>query len=222
MPFRIVVKPGSFGIGADRIDVKITGKQGHANTPHLANDALLAACQYVVALQQIVSRCIDPLKTETLNVGMIRSGEAPNIVSDTAVLSFNARAFDLESREITKRKIYDIAEGIEKITGCKFDIIYNDGYEPLVNDAAMADFVQNVCREEYGSDSVANDFFMTCDDFSYYMNATNTPGCYYWLEGGTETGEAFANHHPKFSFREEAMQMGTVLFIALTMKYLND
>ena len=37
-------------------------------------------------------------------------------------MSMNARSYDMESREITKRKLYDIAEGMEKITDCKLDV----------------------------------------------------------------------------------------------------
>ena len=56
-------------------------------------------------------------------------------------MSMNARSYDMESREITKRKLYDIAEGMEKIKDCKFDLEYVDGYEPIINDPGIVDLV---------------------------------------------------------------------------------
>lgn len=49
---RIRIKSGPVAIGCDVVNVKIRGKSGHAARPHEAHDALLASCQYVVALQQ--------------------------------------------------------------------------------------------------------------------------------------------------------------------------
>ena len=69
-------------------------------------------------------------------------------------MSMNARSYDMESREITKRKLYDIAEEMEKITDCKFDLEYVDGYEPIINDPGIVDLVISACRKNMGEDSV--------------------------------------------------------------------
>ena len=44
-----------------------------------------------------------------------------------------------------KRKLYDIAEEMEKITDCKFDLEYVDGYEPIINDPGIVDLVISAC-----------------------------------------------------------------------------
>ncbi len=94
-------------------------------------------------------------------------------------MSMNARSYDMESREITKRKLYDIAEGMEKITDCKFDLEYVDGYEPIINDPGIVDLVISACRKNMGEDSVKiGEYDEGSDDFSYYMNATGTSGAF--------------------------------------------
>ncbi len=217
------VKGGDVSIGCDVVNVTITGKSGHASKPHLANDALLAACQFVVALQQIVSRFIDPKRTEIISVGTLHSGKAVNIVADKAELSMNVRSFDLESTEITKNKIYDIADGIAKITGCTVDIDYVKGYEPVINDPAIASLVGNVVEKYLGPDFVQyEDYELGSDDFSYFMNATNTPGAYFFLFAGHEGDEVYVNHHPKFSWKEEAMKSGVQIYLGTALEFLND
>ena len=59
------------------------------------------------------------------------------------------------------------------------------------------------------------------DDFSYYMNATGTSGAYFFLLSGHEREECFVNHHPRFTWKEEAMKIGVESYLSVLMEYLN-
>ena len=100
-----------------------------------------------MALQQIISRNIDPKNTEIISVGTLNAGTAVNIIADHARLSMNVRSYDIASRDITKRKLYDIADGIGKITDCAFELEYVDGYEPTINHEGVAELVADACRK---------------------------------------------------------------------------
>ncbi|MDO5349135.1 MAG: M20 family metallopeptidase [Lachnospiraceae bacterium] len=218
---KIRIKSGPVAIGCDVVNVDITGKSGHAARPHEAHDALLAACQYVIALQQIVSRNIDPKNTEIISVGTLNAGTAVNIIADHARLSMNARSYDIASRDITKKKLYDIANGIGTITDCTFDVEYVDGYEPTINDEKTVNLVLDACRKHMGEDSIEiGEYDLGSDDFSYYMNATNTPGAYFFLLSGYEGKERYVNHHPCFTWKEEAMKTGVGAYLSVLMEYL--
>ena len=152
----------------------------------------------------------------------LQVGTAVNIIAGQATMSMNARSYDMESREITKRKLYDIAEGMEKITDCKFDLEYVDGYEPIINDPGIVDLVISACRKNMGEDSVKiGEYDEGSDDFSYYMNATGTSGAYFFLLSGHEREECFVNHHPRFTWKEEAMKIGVESYLSVLMEYLN-
>lgn len=218
---KIRIQSGPVAIGCDVVNVDITGKSGHAARPHEAHDALLAACQYVMALQQIVSRNIDPKNTEIISVGTLNAGTAVNIIADHARLSMNARSYDISSRDITKKKLYDIAEGIGLITDCEFELDYVDGYEPTINDEGIVNLILDACKKHMGEDSVEiGEYDLGSDDFSYYMNATNTPGAYFFLLSGYEGKERYVNHHPCFTWKEEAMKTGVGAYLAVLMEYL--
>jgi IAA-amino acid hydrolase len=49
---------------ASRFQVKIEGRGGHAAVPHNAVDPLLAASFAILALQQLISRELDPLQSQ--------------------------------------------------------------------------------------------------------------------------------------------------------------
>lgn len=55
-------RPGTVLAGAGLFTVTVRGQGSHAATPHLSKDPVLAASSAVVALQQIVSREMDPLE----------------------------------------------------------------------------------------------------------------------------------------------------------------
>lgn len=58
----IGARPGTVLAGAGLFTVTVHGQGSHAATPHLSKDPVLAASSAVVALQQIVSREMDPLE----------------------------------------------------------------------------------------------------------------------------------------------------------------
>jgi IAA-amino acid hydrolase len=55
-------RPGTVLAGAGLFTVTVHGQGSHAATPHFSKDPVLAASSAVVALQQIVSRELDPLE----------------------------------------------------------------------------------------------------------------------------------------------------------------
>ncbi|KAK4375736.1 hypothetical protein RND71_006413 [Anisodus tanguticus] len=61
-------------------EAKIEGKGGHAAQPHETVDPVLAASFAVVALQQLISREVDPLHSQVLSVTYVRGGSASNVI----------------------------------------------------------------------------------------------------------------------------------------------
>ena len=70
----IVTKPGPLLAAADRWDIRITGKGGHAAHPHLSRrSAWWSGANIVMSLQTIVSRNIDPLDATVVTVGFFKA-----------------------------------------------------------------------------------------------------------------------------------------------------
>lgn len=219
----IRIKSGDVSIGCDLVNVTITGQSGHGSRPHEGKDAITAASQYILAIQQIVSRYTNPKEQVVLSVGTLKAGTAVNIIADKAELSLNLRTFDLKTLEIAKQKLFDIAKGLEIATGCKFDLDYVVGYQGVRNNQNIVDLVAESTKKYLGEDAVQiGDFDLGSDDFSYYMNATNTPGAYYFLLSGYETESPYPNHHGRFTWKEEAMKTGVVSYLASALEFLNN
>src|SRR5215472_6081906 len=57
------IRPGPIMAATDSIDIRIEGHGGHAARPHKCIDSVLVGVQLISALQQIVSRNVDPLES---------------------------------------------------------------------------------------------------------------------------------------------------------------
>ena len=106
------IRPGPIMAAADRVDIRIEGRGGHAGRPALVVDPVVAASHVVLGLQTIVSRNVDPLESGVLSITQIRAGAADNIVDDAAVLSGTVRTLTPHVRDLIERRIGEIASGI--------------------------------------------------------------------------------------------------------------
>ena len=82
----IVVTEGPVNAASDRFCVNITGKGGHAARPHETVDAVVVGSLFVMALQTIVSREVNPAHPSVISVGHFQAGTAPNVIANTAML----------------------------------------------------------------------------------------------------------------------------------------
>lgn len=212
---------GPMSIGGTLVNVRVTGKGGHAARPHQANDVVLAGSELVVALQQVVSRALNPKEFALLSICEFHAGTAPNILPSEGYLSLNPRYYTTSARDIMLQKIKDVAEGIEKMSGCKIDLEFIHSYPPIFNDGKIVELVKNVCE--------ANDFTFIPegygnggDDFSYYVTDTGVPGVYFGLLAGYEGDQAYPIHSPRMRWNEEIMKIGVRTLAGTSLKFLSE
>ena len=77
---QFAIRPGPLLAASDAIFIDVTGKGGHAARPHECIDPVLVASHIVTALQSIVARNVDPLKSGVVSICMFHSGEALNVI----------------------------------------------------------------------------------------------------------------------------------------------
>lgn len=83
------------------LDVVLHGRGGHAATPHLAVDPVVAAAAVVTRLQSVVARETAPADQVSLTVGRLHAGTAANVIPESASLGVGVRAASEESLDRT-------------------------------------------------------------------------------------------------------------------------
>ena len=92
----MAVSAGPVMASTSEFKITVRGKGCHAAMPHLGVDPVVAACQMVLAFQNIISRNKKPLDTAVISVTMVHGGEVSNVVPDSCELQGTVRTFTTE------------------------------------------------------------------------------------------------------------------------------
>ena len=215
----IVTKPGPLLAAADRWDIRITGKGGHAAHPHLAIDPMVVGANVVLALQTIVSRNIDPLDATVVTVGFFKAGSAYNVIPADVHIGGTTRTTTPANRELVKRRIEEICRGAAEMHGVKIEVEHRPGYPPTVNNDERVrfalDVAAGVCGDHAVSDKVRPS--MGAEDFSYMLE--KVPGAMVMLGNGGGP-EAASLHNPRYDFNDMAIPFGVSFFVRTVERFL--
>jgi len=216
---KFAVRSGPMMAGGAFFDIDIEGRGSHGARPEAGIDPVLVASHITVALQSIVSRNVRPVDTAVLSVTQIHSGDAYNVIPQTARLSGTVRAFSTEVMELVGRNMARVAEGVAAGFGARAKTDYRSIFAPLVNDPQEADFAASICTEIAGAESVRRDpaLIMASEDFSFMLNEVR--GCYINLGNGDGEG-ACEVHNPSYDFNDAALPYGASFFARLVEKRL--
>ncbi len=220
---KVGMRAGAMTTSVDLYDVTVTGRGGHGSEPQKTDDPILAACQMIVDMQQIVARRIDPLETGILSIGSIHSGDAPNVIPGEVKFGGVSRAFSEEVRETIRQQMFAIGKGMESISGCKMDIYHYYGYPAAYNDEELVDCAKKAVADELGSDAIVEleRPMGFSEDFAYFRQMTGTPSAYFMLFGGQGGDALYPLHSPKMTLREEAMPYGIRAMASIAVEFLN-
>ena len=204
----------------DLYNVKVTGQNAHGSQPHNGHDAILAAAQFIVNAQQIVARRVNPIKTAIVSIGVIKGGEAVNIIPSTASMEMVCRTYGEETRKVIYDEVMRLARGTEELSGCKFDVEHTEGYGSVVNDPALLKLADEAVTEALGEGYVnyLKEPLSFSEDFSYYGNATGTPSLFLMLNAGCLGDEPYSLHDARCTFQENALECGVTAMVATAMK----
>lgn len=214
----VSVKEGYFSSAQDDFNITIYGKGGHGSQPHLTVDPLVTGSQLVVNLQQIVSRRVDPQQAAALTVGSFVSGEANNIIPDTAVIKGTVRTFDEEARTTIEEALESVTRSTCSQNGARVDYEYIKDCPSIYNDPEETKIVQEIAKGLFGAENLSTDApMMGSEDFAFYTK--EVPAVYFTVGGRSEELDGdYPHHHPKFNVDERAIINIGKMFISLVTK----
>ena len=208
---------GAFGIrsgptmaAADYITIEIEGHGGHAARPHLTIDPVLVAAHTITAMQSVVSRNVDPLKSAVVSVTMVEAGTADNIIPQNVRLRGTVRTLAEDVRLMVEQRLASVVMHTAEAFGAKAKFNYRRNYPVLVNHERQTEFAASVAKQVAGEGQVDTvPPMMGAEDFSFMLN--ERPGAFIWLGNGDSAGL----HHPKYNFNDEAIPFGTSYWVKL-------
>jgi amidohydrolase len=220
---KIGVVDGTMMASVDEFQIKVIGVSGHGALPQHTVDPILVSAHIITALQTIVSRSVDPLEPCVVTVGSIHSGNAFNVIPETAVLTGTVRTYSKKVYEMFPHKLKEIVTGIADSFGAKVEIEYRRVDKPTINNPQMANIVRKAAKNLLGENSVTEEETRTMggEDFSAFL--MRVPGCYFFV-GSRNKEKGFANphHSSKFDFDEDAMGIGLEMLKEIIKIYMTE
>ena len=197
------IREGAMMAAADQFDIVVTGKGGHAAKPHECIDTTLVAAQIIVALQSVVARNVDPLKSGVVSVCVVETDStAHNVIPQVVTLRGTARSLDPEVRDQIEAAIARVAENTAAALGARAEVHYERGYPVTMNDPQATGFAAEVARQVAGSVNMDMLPLMAGEDFSYMLN--ERPGAYIFVGNG----DTAMVHSPEYDFDDNAIPAG--------------
>jgi len=207
----IKLRPGPIMAAADFFDIKVRGRGIHAAQPHHGVDPILISTALAQAMQSIVSRNADPLKSIVISITRIQAGSAYNIVPESAELAGTIRTFDRDLRALASRRIRELAAGYAAAYGAEIDVEIKDVFSVLENAPEQAAAAAEIAAEVVGTDKVDVNASprMGSEDFADMTLAV--PGAYAWL--GSNPGPGL--HNASYNFDDTIIPIGSAYLARL-------
>ncbi len=218
---KVSCPPGPSFAAADIFKVRFTGKGGHGAIPQDCIDATLVASSFVMNVQTVVSRTIDPQQAAVLTVGKMEVGTRFNVIAENALIEGTVRTFNQDVRNHIEKSISQYAKSVADMYGAKAEVEYIRGTQPVVNDEESANLVQQVAAEAFGPDVVFDEKpTMGAEDFSFFLD--KAPGSFALVgSGNPEKDTEWSHHHGNFDIDEDALTTGAELYAQYAWAYLN-
>ena len=212
-----MTRPGPIMAAADRFDIVLTGRGGHAAMPHQTPDAILAASELVIQLNTIIARRIPPTASAVLSVTKIEGGHSHNVLPAAVRVVGTVRTFEPQVQDRIETALRQIAAGVALAAGLEVAVTYNRYYPATVNhpEAAAEALAAAACVCRHAE--VAPEPAFTSEDFAFMLQARK--GAYLWLGQGRDVG-GVPLHHPNYDFNDDIIATGIGWHVTLAERLL--
>jgi amidohydrolase len=220
---KVGVKHGAAMASADFFRITIEGKGTHAADPASGVDPIAIAGHILTALQNLVSREVNPWDAAVVTVARIESGFAWNVIPERAVLEGTFRALSDAVRDQLLLAIPRIAAhtAMAHRAHARTDFP-GEPYPCLFNDSEMSRFAARIVRDAIGPEALVEPRYPTmgAEDFAFYLQ--KVPGAYLWLGVNPSSSEPYPPlHSPRYDFNDAALPVGIEVMCRLALDFLS-
>lgn len=203
---------------ADKFDLIIRGKSGHAAHPYAAVDPIVAAAHFVTQAQTVVSREVKPLQPAVVTIGQSTGGTTYNIIPERVHLKGSVRTLHPEARDTAEAALRRLAEGIALGMRVEAQMDYQRKVPPLVNSDRVLDPALAALADQFGMDLVEEgEASMGSEDFSAF--ATRVPALQLRI-GSSAPGRQDALHNAKYQPDEGCIPAGVEALSRIALQLL--
>ncbi|KAL7500340.1 hypothetical protein ACHAWT_010506 [Skeletonema menzelii] len=235
---QVGVRSGAMMAAQDNFTLVFDGVGGHAAFPHLCRDPIVASAAFVMNVQTLVSRGMDPLESGVVSIAHIDAGDgAHNVIPSKATIRGTIRALSDDALSYLRDGLVHIASKTAEAHGLSLASteFAKDSYPAVMNDDELFPLASKCAGlvSDTGKYTPVNPT-MGAEDFGYL--AQGVPAAFFFLgQGGDGQGDVanvgcgkccgrvptnLSLHHPEFNLDEDVLKRGVALFLNLALRSL--
>ncbi|XOF32419.1 MAG: M20 metallopeptidase family protein [Candidatus Electrothrix sp. YB6] len=207
-PGYLVIDQGLICSYADPFTVDICGQGGHAARPHEAVDAVVVGASFVINLQTMVARMMNPVHPGIVTVGRFAAGSVHNVIAGSAALEGTVRSTHPDTREMILSRMQGLVRGLEEMYHADITMTPRDALPAVVNDAVSCSLAGEAAHAVVGPERVTSQGFPSLggEDFAFYQQ--HIPGTMIRF-GAASDRETGPSHSGSFDFDEQVLSCGS-------------
>ncbi len=207
-------RDGPFYASSDSIEIEVLGRGGHGSAPHDTIDPIYTAANFVMSVQQVVSRQVDPLEPAVVTIGAFNGGTIHNVIPRTVKMLGTVRAFNDDVRKAMPERIERVLKSCCEGSGAEYVFDYLWRYPVTANDSDQNRYARALAATLIHAERVFDaDRLMGAEDFSFY--AQRVPACFYTLGASGAPKTSIPHHSSTFDIDESALATGVKMMAAL-------
>ena len=215
----IGIESGPTSGGVDSWFGKVIGHGGHGAKPEATVDPLFITAHVIFALNGIISRRINPFDAAVVSIGSVNGGFTQNVIPDHVEITGTLRYADSNVQKLIHAEITRAFE-ISRTLGGDYELKFEIGDPPLVNDPEVSDLIRAVGIDLLGVENV-HPIVKTlgAEDFGRFLE--HAPGAMFTL-GVLIDDDPRQIHNPRFDINEDALPIGTAVLAETALRFLRS
>lgn len=223
-PGNLILSQGVAFRSSDNIRITVTGKGGHAASPHLAIDPIVAAARIIEALQTLVSREVAPTDTAVISITNVQAGSGTyNVIPNEAILMGGVRTVNPDTRTYLLRRVEEVCKQTAASMRCAASFEIVDGAPPLINDVQTTLRVEQTLNKLFpGQVCWMKESNGGSEDAAYYFE--QVPGCFIFLSNMAPhtDGQIYPHHHARFCLDETLLWKGAAALVQAALELMHE
>ena len=202
--------------------LNITGRGGHAGFAHESIDPIFVSSHIIQAVQAIQTRQINALHPVVVMFTSIHGGTNTTTIPGKVILQGSIRFLVDKGCDVLKQ-FERTVKNICHLHNANYDLEFKIGNHMLSNDPSMARLVRRAASDILkDKQKVTSDFrTMAGEDFSEFAN--RVPSAYAFVGARNNSKQtSYPHHHPKFDIDEDALVLGTNLYVKTALAFLKE
>jgi amidohydrolase len=174
----------------------------------------------ILALNGIVSRRINPFHPAVVSIGSISGGFTENVIPESVRITGTLRFTNEKVHQQIHTEISRAFE-IAKTLGGDYELRYEIGGPPMINDELVSDVIEKAGKDILGAENVSEiEKTLGAEDFGEFLK--HAPGAMFTLGTQKQGHENYLLHHPKFDLDERALPIGTAMLVETAKRFLEQ